>query len=130
MTFNQYVQGFIGGLSGTFGWPTETIDFIVTEAIEAYGVSTEAEATDSVKAHAILRFKTMERAVLEFSDAVDYKADGESFSNSQLPENLQKMYAKAFIDAYAYLPQGQIDQGRVAYPDDPYSIDGQIEHDA
>ena len=130
MTFNQYVQGYIGGLSGTFGWDVNTINFIVTEAVEAYGVSTEAEATDSVKAHAILRFKTMERAVLEFSDAVDYKADGESFSNSQLPEQLQKMYAKASQDAYPYIDSNKIEQGRMTFPDDPYSIEGQIEHDA
>jgi hypothetical protein len=130
MTLNTYVQSFIGGLSGTLGWGSDTINFVVEEALETYGVATEAEATDAVKVHALLRYKTVERILIDVSQDYDYKADGESFSRSQFFENIEKMRVKAFADAFPYLPQGEIEQGRITFVDDPYSIDGQKEHDA
>ena len=130
MSFNTYVQSYIGGLSGTVGWDVNTINFVVTEALEAYGVSTEAEATDSVKAHALLRYKTVERILVDISGDFDYKADGESYSRSQFFEQVRKMWSKVSIDALPYLGSGQIVLRRVTFPDDPYSIQGQIEHDA
>lgn len=128
--FTDYIQGYIGGLSGTFGWGQSTLDFINEEALEAYGVDTEAEATDTIKAHALLRYKAVERMLVDAAGDIDYKADGESFSRSQLFEHLNKMQTKALAQAMPYLPEGQIDQGRITYPDDPYSISGQVEHDA
>lgn len=128
--FTDYIQNYVGGLSGTLGWGAGQLDFIVTEALEAYGVDTEAEATDSKKAHALLRFKAVERILIDVSQDYDYKADGETFNRSQFFEHIEKMRSKAFVDAYPYLPQGEIDQGRMTFVDDPYSINGQIERDA
>lgn len=129
MTFNQYVQSFVGGLSGTVGWGSDTIDFVVLESLEAYGASTEAEAIDSVKAHAILRWKTLERMFLDMSDEGKYSADGESF-DPRFVQNIEKRLDKARLEALPYLPQSEIEQGRMTFPDDPYSILGQVEHDA
>ena len=128
MTFNNYVQSYIGGLSGTVGWGSGTIDFIVEEALEAYGVSTEAEATDSVKAHALLRYKAVERILVDVSGDFDYKADGESYSRSQFFAQVEKMRQQSLAGVLPYLFGGQITTKTLTFPDDPYSIGGQIEH--
>jgi len=126
--FTDYIQGYIGNMSGTLGWGMDTLNFIADEALELYGVATEAEADDVKKAHVLLRYKTMERILIDFSGDVNYRADGESFNLSDVPDRYMKMMAIAKAQALPYLPEGEITQGRVTYPDDPYSIDGQIEH--
>lgn len=106
--FTNYIVGYVGNISGTFGWGQDTLDFIVSEALLEYGVNTEAEATDLKKAKALLRFKTMERMLLDFSTKHDYKADGESFSANQVPERFLEMWKLAKRDATPYLSSGKI----------------------
>jgi hypothetical protein len=132
MTANtDFVQSVIGGLSGTFGnaWDSNLSQLVVNDAVEAYGVSVEADATDVVKLHALLRYFTWVRVRDELLlDPNSYSADGESFNFSR--ERLDKRVQEAFAKASPYLPEGQIEQGRVTYPEDPYSIQGQIQHNA
>lgn len=106
--FTDYIQGYIGSLSGTFGWGQATLDFIVSEALLEYPAETEADATDLKKAKALLRFKTMERALIELSDSTDYAADGESFRLSQIPANIREMWVSAKRDVIPYMSSSKI----------------------
>jgi hypothetical protein len=132
MTTNtDFVQSVIGGLSGTMGniWDSNMSQLVVNDAVEAYGVTAEADATDSVKLHALLRYFTWVRVRDELLlDPSSYKTDGESFTFQK--ELLDKRVAEAWSKSSSYLPDAQIDQGIISYPDDPYSIDGQVWHDA
>lgn len=106
--YTDYIQGYIGNLSGTFGWGQETLDFILDEALTEYGVDTEAEATDTKKAHALLRFKTVERMLMDYAGDHDYKTDGESFSRNQVPERFREMWLSAKREAMPYLSTNRI----------------------
>jgi hypothetical protein len=126
----EFVQSVIGGLSGTMGniWDSNMSQLVVNDAVEAYGVA-EADATDSVKLHALLRYFTWVRVRDELLlDPSSYKTDGESFTFQK--ELLDRRAAEAKAKAIPYLPETQIQVGRITFPDDPYSIQGQIEHGA
>lgn len=132
MTTNtDFVWSVIGGLSGTFGgaWSDVTCQLVVDDSVEAYGVTDEADATDGVKLHALLRYFTWSKVRDELLlDPSSYSADGESFSF--MKDAVDKRVAEARAKASSYLSEAQIDQGRMTFPDDPYSIDGQVWHGA
>lgn len=127
----NYVQSVLGGLSGTFGnvWDTNMSQLVVDAALLDYGVDTEAEMTDTIKKKVLLNYETWVRVrdTLLLDPAV-FKADGESFDFKV--ERLDKRVSEAKAKAMPYLPEGVIEQGRVSFVDDPYSIEGDVEHDA
>lgn len=110
MTANtDYIKSFIGSRlssigTGSFAFSQDELDFVETEALELYGVDTAAEATDDYKMHTLLKLKALERMWIEVSDAIDHKTDGESFSNSQFAQMIEKLYKMAKKDAQPYLP--------------------------
>ena len=125
----DFVLSVIGGLSGTIGLAATQLQFIVNDAVEAYGVETEVEMTDTAKRNALLRYFTWVKVRDELIlDPSAYKTDGESFQFAQ--ERLDKRVQEAYRKASSYLSEGQIEQGVLTFPDDPYSIEGQTEHDA
>lgn len=101
----DYIQSYIGGLSGTFGWNTDVLNFIVSETMEDYGVTDEADMTDTKKTHALLKYNTAERMMVEASANMDYRADGESFNASQAFAQIKTMYQQAYVGAFPYLPE-------------------------
>ena len=121
MAFNDYVQSYIGGLSGTLGWDANTINFVVSDALEVYGVATEAEATDLNKAHALLKYKAMERAMVDVSADINYSADGESFQRSNAFTQFKTMFKMALQFALPYLPSSEIQIGSMDFGRNPYS---------
>lgn len=131
MTANtDYVQSVIGSLSGSMGnvWDANVSQLVVNDSIEAYGVTNEADATDSIKLHTLLRYFTWSRVRDAYLlSPSSYSADGESFN---MGDKLEKKEDEARAEALKYLPINQIQIGRVTYPDDPYSINGQIQHNA
>lgn len=108
MTDNQtYVQGYLGGLSGTVGWDINALQLAVNDAIELYGVDTEAEATDTKKLNPLLRYATARRILREASMDFDYSADGESYHRSQVSKQVAEfMMGDALVDALPYLDNG------------------------
>lgn len=130
MTANtDFVFSVIGSLSGTVQMGVVEAQLVVDDAIEVYGVSDEDDATDTVKLNALLRYFAWSKVRDELLlDPSAYKTDSESFQFAV--ERLDKRVAEARSKAAQYLPESQIDQGRLDYPDDPYSISGQIEHAA
>lgn len=105
MTANtDYVKSYIGErlssmTTGSFAFSQNELDFIEAEALELAGSD-----YDDYKIHTLLKFKALERMWLEVSDAIDYKADGEAFSNSHFAETIEKMYKMAKKDAVPFLP--------------------------
>lgn len=108
MTDNQtYVQGYLGGLSGTVGWDINALQLAVNDAIELYGVDTEAEATDTKKLNPLLRYATARRILREASMDFDYSADGESYHRSQVSKQVAEfLVSDALVDALPYLDNG------------------------
>lgn len=129
----DYIYNIVvtNNLSGTFGnvWDTNVSQAVVDDALLDYGVETEAEMTDTTKKKLLFRYFTWVR-IRDMLLLVpsSYSADGESFSYNK--DALDKRVAQAKVDAAPYLSSGLIEIGRITYPDDPYSITGQIEHDA
>src|SRR5688572_22094073 len=116
----DFVLSVIGGLSGTVGLGATQLQFIVDDALEAYGVDTEAEMTDTSKKNSLLRYFTWVKVRDELLlDPSNYSADGENFGFK--PERLDKRVQDAFAKALPYLSGGEIEQGRLTFPDDPYS---------
>lgn len=108
MTTNtDYVQSYLGGLSGTVGWDINALQLAVDDAIELYGVDTEAEATDTKKLNPLLRYATARRILREASMDFDYSADDESFHRSQVSKQVAEfMVSDALVDALPYLDNG------------------------
>jgi hypothetical protein len=126
----DFVLSVIGGLSGTFGgaWSSVTSQVVVDDALESYGVSTEAEMTDTAKKKTLLRYFAWSKVRDELLlDPTSYRSDGESFDFKL--ERLDKRVQEAYVKASPYLPDGQIESGQLTFVDDPYSINGQVEHD-
>lgn len=126
----DYVQSVIGSLSGTMGnvWDANVSQLVVNDAIEAYGVSNESDATDATKLHSLLRYFVWSRVQeIYLLSPSSYAADGESFN---MGDKLEKKVSQARADARKYLPQGQIATSRISFPDDSYSIKGQVQHNA
>lgn len=118
-------------LSGTFGntWDTNVSQSVVDNALLDYGVNAEADMTDTKKKKTLFKYFTW----LQIRDMLlnapqSYSADGESFSFNK--DLLDKRVAQAKAEAMPYLSVGQLQVNRVTYPDDPYSITGQLSHDA
>lgn len=116
----DFCLSIIGGLSGTVGFGGTQLQLIVDDAIESYGVSAEADATDETKLHALLRYFTWVKVRNEFALDFDYKADGESFNRSQMVANLNKLVAEARRIAAPYLPETQIQQSNLDMGYSPY----------
>jgi hypothetical protein len=118
-------------LSGTFGntWDSNVSQVVVDDALLDYGVVSEADMTDTTKKKALLKYFTWVkiRDMLLLTPS-SYSADGESFSFNK--DALDKRVAQAKAEAGKYLSNNQIQVGRISFPDDPYSINGQIQHNA
>jgi hypothetical protein len=126
-----YINFCMGALMNEAGWENLTYIFIAEEVWRLMGITAEPTSADDLKQYyALLKYRALNHFKTELSTAYDYKADGETFNRSQMFEQVAKLTLEAKHDALPYLPDFQIDQGRVSYPDDPYTIDGQVEHTA
>ena len=118
-------------LSGTFGsaWDTNVSQTVVDNTLLEYGVSTEAEMVDEKKKKLLLQYFTwVQIRDMLLTSPQSYSADGESFSFNK--DVVEKRVTQAKINAMPYLSVGAIQVGRISFPDDPYSIEGQVQHDS
>ncbi len=124
-----YKQVTTNNLSGTFGntWDVNISQAVVDDALLEYGVATEADMTDAKKLALLLKYFTWVRVRdMLILNPTSYSADGESFSFNK--DSLDKRVAIAKADASQYLSASQIKTGQISWPDDPYTIQGQISH--
>jgi hypothetical protein len=125
MTLSTYLESYLGTtLTNQLNWSTSgsSFDFIVEETLSTYGVSSELEATNLPKLHAIAKVKLWEAVLREFSFDFDYTDLSSSIRRSQVFENIQKQLNQAISSAYQYLPQYKIRIGKYNLDkNDPYS---------
>lgn len=127
----NYINFCLGGLTTETGWENLTYIFLAEEVWRIMDITAEpTETADIFEYYALLKYKALDHFQRELSTAYDYTADGESNRRSQMFDQVGKMAAEAKREALPYLPTAQIEQGRMVFPDDPYSIDGQVEHNA
>ncbi len=121
----------MGALYTETGWDSSDKIFITEEVWRIMDVTAEPSSTaDIFEYYALLKYKALDQFRRELSTAYDYSDQGVSKHRSQMYKNVTEMTLEAKRDAMPYLSIGQIEVGRVSYQDDPYSINGLIEHDA
>lgn len=119
MNLKDYIQSYLGKFGDYLGWTFE-YSVIVDDCLEVYGVATEVEATDTKKLHAIARYKTWEKVLVEVSQDYNFSADGGNYSRSQIYEMAKQNYLLALNDAQTYLSEYQIEIGEVIDNQNPY----------
>lgn len=108
MTANtDKVLAYLGGISGSVGWDINAMQLVVDDAVEMYGVLTEAEASNTTKLNPLLRYSAARRILREASMDFDYSADGESYHRSQVSKQVAEfLVADALVDALPHLDNG------------------------
>lgn len=126
-----YIQHCMGGLISETGWENLNYIFIAQEVWRVMEITAEPTTTsDLFEYYALLKYKALDQFRRELSTAYDYSDQGVSKHRSQMFKQVSELTIEAKRDAWDFLPDGEIEQGRMTFPDDPYSIQGQIEHDA
>lgn len=103
MALADYITSNFSQIKTQLGW-TDSVEItaITEKTLEMYGVSTEAEATDSRKLHAIADVAVWRQALNDVSLDYNFSADGASYSRSQQAEAIRDNLKNAVEDAVAY----------------------------
>lgn len=116
MTLAAYITANFGQVKTQLGWSDSLqISAITDKALEWYGVSTEAEATDATKLHALADVAVWRQALNDVSLDYDFNADNAGYKRSQQADMIHKNLDAAETNALAYLPNYSI---LVSYSDD------------
>lgn len=109
MTLAAYITSNFGQVKTQLGWSDSLqISAITDKTLEWYGVSTEAEATNTKKLHAIADLAVWRQALNDVSLDYDFSADNASYSRSQQSKMIMDNYNQAMNDALVYLPNYSI----------------------
>jgi hypothetical protein len=109
MTLAAYITANFAQVKSQLGWSDSLqIVAITDKTLEWYGVSTEAEATNTKKLHAIADLAVWRQALNDVSLDYDFSADNASFKRSQQREMIEKNMQAAETDALVYLPNYSI----------------------
>lgn len=122
MALDAYMVSYLGNVTTHFGWSASDFAVDVADTLEAYGVSSEADATDAVKLHALAKMKCWEKVLTNCATNYDFSTDGATWNRSQLFEMADKMYNKCVMEALQYMATYAIEQGKLDDSmNDPYS---------
>lgn len=109
MALADYITSNFGQIKSQLGWSDSLqISAITDKALEWYGVSTEAEATNAKKLHAIADLAVWRQALNDVSLDYDFSADNASYHRSQQSKMISDNYNQALNDALVYLPNYSI----------------------
>lgn len=105
MTLAEYITINFKQVKTQLAWSDSIeITAITEKTLELYGVTTEAEATDASKLHALADVAVWRQAsndvVLDFS----FSADGASYSRGQMSDHIRKNLDAAESAAIVYMP--------------------------
>ena len=101
----DYINENFPTIKTQLGWTDgANIATIITKTLEMYGVSTEAEATDLTKLHALADVAVWRQALNDISLDYNWSADGASFSRSQAVTAIRDNLMRAESVAIAYSP--------------------------
>lgn len=101
----DYINENFPTIKTQLGW-TDGVNIatIITKTLEMYGVSTEAEATDLTKLHALADVAVWRQALNDISLDYNWSADGASYSRSQAVTAIRDNLMRAESVAIAYSP--------------------------
>lgn len=109
MALADYITSNFSQIKTQLGWTdSEEISAITDKTLEMYGVSTEAEATDSRKLHALADVAVWRQALADVSLDYNFSADGASYSRSQQADMIRENLQAAETAALVYLPNYSI----------------------
>lgn len=109
MTLAAYITANFAQVKSQLGWSDSLqISAITDKALEWYGVSTEAEATNTKKLHAIADLAVWRQALNDVSLDYNFSADGASYSRSQQADMIRENLQAAETAALVYLPNYSI----------------------
>lgn len=103
MTLSEYLTAYLGDIVTDLNISASAISFAVDESISAYGVDTEADATDLDKLHKLAKVEMWKRIMLLNSANFDVSSDGNSYKSSQIFDFAKQNYLNALSDASEYL---------------------------
>lgn len=116
MTLAAYITANFAQVKTQLGWSDSLqISAITDKALEWYGVSTEAEATDATKLHALADVAVWRQALNDVSLDYDFNADNAGYKRSQQADMIRENLQAAETAALVYLPNYSI---IVNYSDD------------
>lgn len=109
MTLAAYITSNFGQVKTQLGWSDSLQIAAITEkTLEMYGVSTEAEATNASKLHALADVAVWRQALNDVSLDYNFSADGASYSRSQQADMIRENLQAAETAALVYLPNYSI----------------------
>ena len=116
MTLAAYITSNFGQVKTQLGWSDSLqITAITDKALEWYGVSTEAEATNTKKLNALADVAVWRQALNDVSLDYDFNADNAGYKRSQQADMIRKNLDTAESAALVYLPNYSM---LVSYSDD------------
>lgn len=105
MTLTAYITDTFPTIKTQLGWSDSVqINTIVEKTLELYGVATEAEATDTTKAHTLADVAVWRQALNDIALDYNWSADGASYSRSQAVTAIRENLMHAESKAIAYNP--------------------------
>lgn len=124
-TFKVYLHAALGAAATALGWTVDGGDYdeIVNETLLAYGVADIADAADIRKVRALGRREAWRGVITAVSLDYDFKADGGSYSRSQMQEQARQAFALAESEALPYDDAYTVEVGRLELDYDPYQPD-------
>jgi hypothetical protein len=115
MTLAAYITANFPQIKSQLAWlDSDQIVTIVAKAVELYGVSTEAEATNSTKLHALADVAVWRQALNDISLDYAFAADNASYSRNQAVQQVRDNLSLAEAGAMAYMPAYKM----IVHPDE------------
>lgn len=109
MTLAAYITANFAQVKSQLGWSDSLqITAITDKALEWYGVSTEAEATNTKKLHALADVAVWRQALNDVSLDYDFNADNAGYKRSQQADMIRENLQAAETAALVYLPNYSI----------------------
>lgn len=104
-----YINSNFRQVKTQLGWQdSDEIHTILDKTLEMYGVSTEEEATNTRKLHALADVAVWRQALNDVSLDYDFNADNAGYKRSQQADMIRKNLDTAETAAMAYLPNYSI----------------------
>lgn len=120
MTLSDYIDNTLGTWKTNLPWTYTT--FVTEKILENYGVSLEADATDSIKLHKLADIEIWRKVLQEISQDYSYSADGSTFSRNQSVESVKSLFQNALSAGMVYLPDYSVEIVNFDSSIDPYVI--------
>lgn len=83
-------------------------DAVIQDSLSILNAENEEQA-DSKALFAVAKLKLFQKILIELSILYSFSTEGESFQRSQMFDNLKKLTAEYYTDAFKYLPDSTIE---------------------